>query len=444
MSTDLIRALGDRLEQRRPSIDTYDRYYGGKQPAATAFIAPEVRALVGNRLKTLAVNWPRMAVAAVAERLEVVGFRLADADTPDPRLWGWWGANTLDEGSDLAHHDALVHGAAYVSVWAGPDGAPSIRAESARQMIIDYAPGSGQRRAALKLWREDGWGRATVYTPDVITRWRSSTKLAETGEAVPAAGWTQIEAIDNPLGAVPVVELRNGGRLLGEAESELVDVVGITDGLAKLLTDMMTSAEFAAMPRRWATGVELPDTTADPDGDTDPEPFSRTPGRTWLLEDPEARVGQFPEASLDGYVHAVELLTQQLASVTAIPAHYLNSLTGQLPSAESLKAAEASLVAKVRRKQRSFGRSWGEVMRLAVMVADGRDPGTITTVWADPETRTFAQQADAAAKLHADGLLPWAAAVARLGYTPDEIDAMRTQRRADALDAAAVNLDTLV
>ena len=41
-------------------------------------------------------------------------------------------------------------------------------------------------------------------------------------------------------------------------------------------------------------------------------------------------------------------------------------------------------------------------------------------------------------------LLPWAAAVERLGYTPDEIAAMRVQRRQEALDGAGVAFDGLL
>lgn len=439
---EIIKQLGDLIETRRPALDRFDRYHQGRQAGALGFIAPEIRAQVGNRLAPVIVNWPRLSVGAVAERLNVEGFRLTGADSPDPRLWSWWAAATLDEGSDLAHHDALIGGSAYVSVWAGPDGTPTIRAESARQCYVSYEPGSGRRRAGLKLWVEDGYGRAVVFTRDKVTKWRSTGRVVEYAGAVPAAGWTQVETLDNPLGEVPLVELRNHGRLIGDPESELTDVIPLTDAIAKLASDMMVSAEFHAMPRRWVTGLELPENLA---GEVDTSAAtSMAPGRTWFFEDPESKVGQFPEASLAGFVAGIELLTQQLASVTAIPAHYLNSLTGQLPSAESIRAAEASLVAKVRRKQRSFGRSWGEVARLAVMVADGVDPGPVATLWADPETRTFAQAADAAAKLHAEGLLPWAAAVERLGYAPDEIQAMRVQRRQEALDGAGVAFDGLL
>lgn len=43
-------------------------------------------------------------------------------------------------------------------------------------------------------------------------------------------------------------------------------------------------------------------------------------------------------------------------------------------------------------------------------------------------------------KLYQAGLLPAPYALAKLGYPDDEIAAIRTARRADALDTAGVNL----
>ena len=53
----------------------------------------------------------------------------------------------------------------------------------------------------------------------------------------------------------------------------------------------------------------------------------------------------------------------------------------------------------------------------------GLDPRTLTIApkWADPSTRSAAQEADAVVKLHAEGLIPQEYALARLGYTDEEI-----------------------
>ena len=56
--------------------------------------------------------------------------------------------------------------------------------------------------------------------------------------------------------------------------------------------------------------------------------------------------------------------------------------------------------------------------------------------WADPATRSVAQEADAVVKLHQSGLLPADYALARLGYDREQIAEIRRARRAEELDKA--------
>ena len=69
-------------------------------------------------------------------------------------------------------------------------------------------------------------------------------------------------------------------------------------------------------------------------------------------------------------------------------------------------------------------------------VANGSDPDAVdfSISWADPSTRSIAQEADAVVKLHQAGLLPATYALKRLGYADHEIDAIREARRAEAID----------
>jgi len=446
-ATDLIRDLGRRLDEATPGFDRLDRYLTGAQPLA--FLAPEVRAAVAGRLEPLAVNWPRLVVAAVEERLDVEGFRLA-AEQPDDELWRIWQANGLDEGSQLAHEAALVHGRAYVIVWAGDDPAtPRITVESARQVYLAHEPGTTTPSAALKRWTADGYAYATLYERDRITRWRSRGRVPDAGDTsyVPAGGWAQRgETVGNPLGVVPVVALVNRPRLLAPlGESELTDVLPIADAVNKLATDMMVSSEFHAIPRRWATGIELP---TDDEGEVDTAAAtSPVAGRTWFFEDPETRVGQFAEANLGAFVEAIGMLTRHVAALAGLPPHYLLVNVDQPASADAIRSSEASLVAKARRKQRALGGAWEQVMRLALLVRDGvehADVERMETVWRDPETRTVAQAADAAVKLVGAGIIPAQQAQEDIGYSPVQQDRMRVQRRQAALDGAGVAFDGLL
>jgi hypothetical protein len=169
--------------------------------------------------------------------------------------------------------------------------------------------------------------------------------------------------------------------------------------------------------------------------------FDTMAGRTWLSESGETRFGEFPGADLGGFTNAITSLTEALAAAANLPGHYLGITTANPASADAIRSSEAGLVAKARRKMRSWGASWEEAMRLAVAIRDGKFDlrlNKLETVWADPETRTVAMAADAATKLFAAGIIPADFAAEMCGYTPTQIERMRQMRRRDALDRAAV------
>lgn len=445
---DLVAKLSQRIETSRHVMEKMDRYYSGKQ--ALAYLSPEVKAAAGT-LFNVAVNWPRLVVGSVEERIDVEGFRLAE-EQPDADLWRIWQSNDLDEQSQMAHAEALVHGRSYVIAWAGPDrNTPRISIESAKQTYVLTDPGSGARLAAVKRFTDaEGFARATLFLPNRIVRYKSTSKAPavdydetfyDAPVSAPPGGWSTIEEIRNPLGVVPVVPLVNRPRLLNpDGESELADIIPMADAINKLATDLMVSAEFHAQPRRWATGFDIP-MIEDPENEgeeiPDPDAFSGVKGRVWIAEGDSTKFGQFNEAELTGFVRAIEMFERQVAALSALPPHYLNINVDNPQSADAIRSSEASLVSKARRKMRSFGGSWEEVMRIALLVKNGTLPAgaeRIEVQWADPETRTVAQAADAATKLVTANIIPADQALEDLGYTPTQIDRIREMRRRSSLD----------
>ncbi len=440
MSTAHLETLGARIDEDAAVLATFDAYFTGTQPAA--YLAPAARAALADRLRVLAINYPRLAVLSLAERLTVTGFRTEGPDAaPDAALWRVWRANGMEDAAGQAHVDALVYGRSYVIVWAGTTG-PRITVESARQVAVQRDPATREVVAAVKRWSANGKGHAVVYEPDVIRRYTSQANVVEAG-AIPLTGWHVAETIDNPLGIVPVVPIVNRGRLLDvDGVSEMADVLDLADALNKVMADAMVTSEFYARPRRWVTGLEiLEDEAGNP-----VNPFSDELGRVWQSEAPETKFGQFDAARLDGYGDLAAVITQQIGAVTGLPAHYLGLNGDQPPSADAIRSAEASLVARAIARQRTFGQAWADVARLIIGVRDGTDPGAVDveTVWENPETRTPAQTADAAAKLVAAGILPVSEALTQLGYTPAQVERVRAARRGEALDAAGVNLTELL
>jgi hypothetical protein len=128
-------------------------------------------------------------------------------------------------------------------------------------------------------------------------------------------------------------------------------------------------------------------------------------------------------------------LLQSISAVSGLPGHYLGISTENPTSADAIRAAEASLVARAYARQRSFGPSWAKVAALTLAVANGTRPRRPPeVVWASPETRTVAQEADAVTKLVQANILPVEEALARLGYGPEQVELMRSMNLRAALD----------
>lgn len=436
MNDDLLTTLMQKIEEPAARFADLDRYYTGTQPLA--FLSPESRRALGDRFGRLATNLPRLAVTSLAERLRVTGFTGAD-------VWPDWLRNDLDQDSGVAHREGLLFGASYVIVWADQFGRPKVTVESAKQVAVLTDPGTRRITAAVKRWETAKTTEAVVYLPTEIIRLRAEQTGATT------AGFTVVETLENPLGVVPVVRLKNSDRLLDDGVSEIDDLRPLVDGLNKLLADMLTTSEYVGRPRRWATGIELEeqdvlDDDGNPTGETEAVNPIPEGDRAMISENDSAKFGQLEAAGLDGYSTAVDVLLRQAMAVSALPAHYVGQLSDTPASADALRAAEASLTARAEARQASFGRSWEDVARLMVAVRDGVDPQRVDVrvTWADAATRSIAQEADAVVKLYQAGLLPASYALKRLGYSDTEVTEIAAVRRGDSLNSMAVDLGKLV
>ncbi|TMS50969.1 phage portal protein [Mycobacterium sp. DBP42] len=434
--TDTLTTLLQKLDEPVAKYGELERYYSGTQPLA--FLSPESKAALGTRFGRMATNIPRVAVTSLAERLRVTGFSGAD-------VWPDWLRNDMDQESVVAHREALLLGASYVIVWADAFGRPKVTVESAKQMACLRDPSTRTLTAAIKRWETATTTEAVVYGPQVITRYRANHTGATT------AGFKVVDEIANPLGVVPVVRLLNSDRILDEGVSEIEDLKPLVDALNKILADLMVASEYTGRPRRWATGVELEevpvlDETGAETGETESVNPYPEGTRMMIAEGEVAKFGQLDAANMGGYSNAVDILLTQISAVSGLPAHYLGISHDNPASADALRASEASLTARAEARQAQFGRSWEDVARLVVAVRDGADPLRVDcrVQWADAATRSVAQEADAVTKLFAANLLPASYALKRLGYSDDEVAAIRAARRAEALDSQAVDLSKLV
>lgn len=441
----ILAGLLTRIDNVEPTLNRLDRYYDGRQPLN--FLAPTVRAQVGNRLTSLVINWPRVIADSVQRRTYVEGFRVGDSGAVDSELARLWQENDLDEASQLAQLDALVHGSAFLMVWGNDRDplTPRITVESAHQVAVARRPGSREVEYAVKRWTDGERIYATLYLADEIIAY--SMPMPDSGVIAP---WRVDDVIDNPLGAVPVVPLVNRPRLLKpDGESELTDVMPLADAVNKLATDMMVTSEYHAEPRRTATGLQISANPAERErfrAEVREHMDALEKGRT-MLGGVGVDIGQLPAASLDNFVNAISLLTAQIAAVAGLPPHFLGINTENPASADAIRAAEATLVERAHEKQRTWSGAYEQAMRLAVAARDGIRldgvPGELRrmeTVWRDPATPTPAQSMDAAVKGITAGIYDDVAAQEAVGLSPQQRDAIRDRRETATVTAATADV----
>lgn len=419
-----VKMLNDRIEWQGVDLRRLDKYYAGEQPAA--FLSKDSRKALTGSLFKMSVNFPKLVVTSVAERLEIAGFKV-DGGKHDG-LDRAWVANRMRDASAQAHLDALIYGRSFVVVWSNKAGLPLVTVESPLQMAVLRDPASREVTSAFKRWVDaDGFARGALYTAEKIHMLKGSRVVRPdvygldevTAGGFVSTGWDVVESIHNPLGVVPVVPVVNRGRLTEvDGRSEMLDVLGLTDALNKIMQDAMVTSETAARPRRWATGLE---TQYDNDGNpVDPFKDSERSGKIFTAEDPDVRFGQFEATELSAYSTMTSTITQQIGALSGLPPHYLGLHGDQPASADAIRSAEASLVARCRELQRTFGQAWADIAGLIIRVLGG-EPGDVRVVWESAETRTPAQAADAAVKLVQVGVPLDVVAESTLGLPPEVV-----------------------
>lgn len=432
-----LKRCVDRLSVQRNRIAKWDAYYEGSQPLS--YLAPELIVEMGDRLRPVIINWPRLVVDSIEERQDIEGFRLSKEADADDELWRVWQANDLDEESEQAHIEALVMGRSYVIVGANENEpeTPRITVESPMDVYVEPDPLTRQAAAGVKLWEEEPVTgspiqHATLYLPDSTTWY-----VKQGGKWVIDDDYPPDQ---HNLGAVPVVALLNRGRIRNRlGVSELADVTPLSDAACKIATDMLVSAEFHAMPRRWAIGM-APQDFQDPNGNP-LSSWSAIAGRLWATDKPtnEVSLGQFPEAQLTNFHETINALARLVASMAGLDPSSLGFTTTAPASADAIRANEARLIKRVKRKSRILGGGWEQVMRLSDRFASGvwrPELRSLETLWANPETPTVAQSADAAVKLFnlPQPIVPLRQTRETLGYTQTQIDRMEEE---DAKQQAA-------
>src|SRR6478609_946802 len=403
------------LFERRKEYEEAEAYYEG--------VTPEVYASEGLRRAMKAtgynahLNFCRPVVDAVSHRLEIAAIQ-GTSDAGTQIINDTWEFNELFIDANEIHRSALVYGEAYAIVWPDEEGNLEISWNSPLTTSILYDPNGPvgrQKLQAVKMWEDgEGYTRLNVYGPDTIEKYRAQGTAVTEG-----TNWTHLETIENPFGQVPVFHFRTR-RPYGQPEHR--DGYDAQNYINKQFIQSMYVADYQGAPQRYAlskagSSSEIADFN---EGDTDREnigSLKNGPGEFWYVNNVD-QVGQFTPADPEVFWSPIKNTVRSMASLTNTPLHYFEK-TGNVPSGQALRVAEAPLIKKVNERKASFGQAWREMFQF-VLFANGLDED-VQVKWVDIESLDDLERLDAGLKKRNIGFST-AQVMREMGYDEEVIE----------------------
>ena len=222
-----------------------------------------------------------------------------------------------------------------------------------------------------------------------------------------------------------------------EGESELTDIIGLTDSVARSLTNMQFAQEAHGIPGIGATGVTQGD-FVDASGDPIPQ-FEAYYDVIKMLSDKDARWTQFTAADLKNFETAMRVYGIQAAVSYGFPARYFGITSSNPPTEGQTRADENDLINYVDDKNESEGMVLGWMGALAYKFATGDwvEGNRVRTDYFDPATPSLSQREDALSKRHAAGVLSREGYWDELGWSEARKAKEREYLEREALDPVA-------
>jgi hypothetical protein len=396
---DLIVQLERELRRTQRVDELMLRYYQGRQRVEQLGMAipPEMRRFL------VITNWPRVVVDTIGARQQVRSLILPGKETADPKLRAIWDSNNLTAHLKMFNRDRMIYSRSFMSVGTNERTRtlPFVRVESPRSTAALVDIPTETMEAAARFYHATRTSRLarnlTLYLPDATV----------TAERDRNGRWQEVgDRDEHGFGRVPMVMHLNR-RMSGEwvGESEMADVIPLTDAAARSLTNLQFAQEAHGIPRMWMAGVTQ-DEFKDNDGKLRPQ-FEAYFDAIHTLTNANAKVGQLTAADLKNFETALTIYGKQAATVTGFPARYFGLTTTNPPSADAIRADEAELVRSVEDQNDEIGMTIGWAGALAYEFATGQEvTGNLVRVdWFDPATPTVAQREDALSKRRAQGVI---------------------------------------
>lgn len=366
-------------------------------------------------------NWCDVVITSMIERVQFLRYSIEEKQANEL-------LNNIVKDLDLVldteevHEEVAVVGESYIVAGIEEDGELSVYHNDARMMHAFYEPSSPKKmRMAGKVWPDDnGSLRMTLYYPDRIEYY--SHKKSDT---LPVDGWeryisdqTLEGALVNEYGQIPVFHFKRGEQI----KSELHNIMNIQDMVNKLVSDMMVTSEFAAMPQRYIISQTEydgkvpygPESTLEiPAGDGEGQPTS---------------VGVFPAADMENFIKTLESAINAIAVISRTPKHYFMTQGGEL-SGEALIAMEAPLNKKASRFIQRMVPAWRNLGKFLLTLSEGslQEGSRIEVVFDRVETVQPLTEAMVITQNIQSGI-PLITQLRKLGWSEEELEALETDQ----------------
>lgn len=404
------------------------------------------------------LNFAAKVVDAELHRLQVVDVSTVGTvdneggEDPAARLWA---ANQMGEESVEAIRWSITHGDGYLLVSPGEDDDQHSRIvfhEKGEAVVVYDDEHPTEPLFGAKIWTtdrklgesvDDRVRRLNIYYRDRVARFVEVTKgvfggLVEDADSgveyviEPAEVFRLYEA--DELGdhedpydegtpdQVPMFHLRTQ-RPYGR--SRLKPAVGPQNIIEKVGAVDSSVVEFSGYPQRFflmdpeQTSSEFADWDEDDDDIDDDEALRLTagPGRVWTLTARQA--GEFKAAPANEMLSRLDWYVDAMAQLTDTPNHRFK-WSGQPPSGESLKAADAPLTARCRDDLARFDPVFVDALVYALAL-EGVDVESVTVTWAPLDTNDDLGKWQAA-KAKLDAGVPLRQVLIEAGYGEELVD----------------------
>lgn len=335
-------------------------------------------------------RWLALVVSTVAQQLALETVRSSRGPEAVETVWEPWQRNRMDSRQKAIHYGAIGYGFSYATVKPGDTGAV-IRGRSPREVYAVYADATTDEYPMYYLDVRTKNGYVIV---DETTEYHL---MNDNGKLI------YLDEYHHGVGVPPLVRYSNNIDLEARTPGEVEPYIPTAKRINKTTYDRMLVQHYNSWKVRTATGLDEPSTQDEAE-----QQKMILRQNDILTGDEGVEFGTLDETSMGGFIDAKKDDVQTLASTSQTPSH---ALTGDLInlSADAITEARAMLDLKAGERKRAFGDSHMQVLRLAAHI-EGRDDDasdfTLQPQWADLESRSLNQAADALGKMAASLGIP--------------------------------------